>query len=270
MHNNLKKYLSMNQLENKKWLYQQYITNDRSCEDIAIELGTYRQKVRRALIKVDIKLKDQSSAQVAALKSHRSKHPTLGTKRPEDIKLRISEKVSQNWSEITPEELERRSKISRQQWDAMSITEQQNLVKAGIAAILRASREGSKIEKSLWEGLTKAGYMIEYHKEGILSGGGKLQIDMFIPSLSTAIEVDGPSHFLPIWGDDKLQKTIQSDQKKTGLLLSMGIVILRIKHIGKHVSNKNKRDILGAVLLQLERIKSDYPIKTNRLIEIEV
>ena len=258
----------MSRLEDKNWLFEQYWTEDRSCEDIANELNTYRHKVRRALIKMGIALKDQSAAQTSALKSGRRKHPTKGTKRPESVRVSISNSVANKWSNLEPEELARRSQLGRLQWEAMSVEERERLMKAATEAVLKAAKEGSKLEKFLRVELTKAGYVIEYHKNDFPNE--KLQIDLFLPALSVAVEIDGPSHFLPIWGDEKLQHTIESDQKKTGLLLNMGIVVIRIKYPAKSVSQKIQRDILATLLAQLSEVQTHFPDKANRLIELEV
>lgn len=259
----------MKRLNDKNWLNEEYIVKNRSCDDIAVELGTYRHRVRRALIKNSIPLRSQSDAQSAALKSKRAKHPTKGTHRPESVKVLISEGVANNWSQITPEELERRSNISSRNWENMSAEDKEKLLKAGREAVLKAAKDGSKLERFLQEGLTKAGYVIEYHKEGLIAGD-KLQIDMFVPRLSTAIEIDGPSHFFPIWGDEQLSKTMESDRKKTGLLLEAGIVIIRIKQVAKSLSQKLQRDILASVLETLIMVEREFPNQTSRLIEIEV
>lgn len=258
----------MRQLEDRDWLYNEYWVKDRSCGDIAEELGTYRHKVRRALIKNNIKLKDQKTAQISALKHGRRQHPTEGTKRPASVKTQISESVAKNWSSLTQEELDERSLTSKKQWEAMSTEEREKLTRAGIEAVLRAAKEGSKLEKFLRDSLTSAGYEIEYHKNDFPDG--KLQIDLFVPKLSVAVEIDGPSHFSPIWGDEKLQRTIESDQKKSGLLIGMGLVVIRVKYPCKTLSQKTQRDILASLLKKLHEIEHEFPDKENRLIELEV
>ena len=62
----------MNKLDDKKWCYEQYWTLERSIGDIAKELDTYPNKVRRALKSHEIKVRDKGSAQAVALKSGRS------------------------------------------------------------------------------------------------------------------------------------------------------------------------------------------------------
>lgn len=255
-------------LNDERWLYTEYVTKDRSCEAIAKELGTYRHKVRRALIKIGIPLKTQSAAQQAALKSERRQHPTKGTKRSDAIKVQISDSVSSHWKDLTPEQVAARAQRAKDQWDAMTPAAAKRFAEAAVAAILKASKEGSKLEKFLYSELTTAGYMIEYHKEEFPVG--KLHVDLFLPQLSVAIEVDGPGHFLPIWSQEQLIKTIQSDEKKIGMLLGIGLVIMRVKHFGKPLSKKKQRDVLAAIIKQLEQIKLEFPQWDNRIIDIEV
>ena len=96
----------------------------------------------------------------------------------------------------------------------------------------------------------------------------KLEIDLYIPSLKTIIEVDGPSHFLPIWGDEKLQKQINADLRKNGSLLSKGFVVIRVKSLGQE-SLAKKEQLITDVLDHLTSIEKKFPIKSKRFIEVE-
>ena len=98
-----------------------------------------------------------------------------------------------------------------------------------------------------------------------------LEIDLYIPELKTIIEVDGPSHFLPIWGEDKLQKQINADLRKSGTLLSKGYVVIRIKSLGQE--SLAKRDEMSRqVIGHLNKIKDKFPklpVRSKRFIEVE-
>ena len=96
----------MNKLKDKKWCNKQYWDLERSIGDIAKELDTYPNKVRRALKSHGIKLRDKGSAQAVALKKGRSSHPTKDKGHSEEAKLKISEGVAQNWENLSYEELE--------------------------------------------------------------------------------------------------------------------------------------------------------------------
>ena len=85
--------------------------------------------------------------------------------------------------------------------------------------------------------------------------------------MSTAIEIDGPSHFEPVWGEEALSRTQKADQQKTGLLLSNGFVLIRVKQ-QKGLSEKYKREILSKIVSILTDINKKYPSRENRYIEI--
>jgi very-short-patch-repair endonuclease len=253
----------------KKWRFTQYVTKERSIADIARELGTYPNAVRRALIKDETELRSKSAAQALALKSGRAQHPTEGTERPPETRKLISEGVAQDWAESDEEKLRLRSDAAKRQWDAMSREEQEALRAAAAEGIRRTSKEGSRLEKSLLRDLTKAGMKVYFHRDDIIPHP-RLQLDLFLPELKTVIEIDGPSHFLPIWGEDKLQRNIKADLTKSGLVLFHGMCMIRIKHLHKNVSAKLERDVFEAVTKTLNKIRVKFPVKTKRLIEIEV
>ena len=91
----------MNKLNDKKWCNKQYWTLERSIGDIAEELDTYPNKVRRALKKHGINLRDKGTAQAVALKKGRSSHPTKDKGHSEESKLKISESVAQSWENLS-------------------------------------------------------------------------------------------------------------------------------------------------------------------------
>jgi len=259
----------MSKLEDKKWCNRQYWTLERSVGDIAKELDTYPNKVRRALKSHGIKLRDRGAAQSVALKKGRSSHPTKDKGHSEESKMKISESVAQNWENLSEEELESRRETARRQWANMSEEDKIRLRESAIPGIKRASQEGSKLEKYIRDKLTKENYVIEYHKKGIVPNAN-LEVDIYLPELGTAIEIDGPSHFIPIWGDAALRKTIKSDNEKNGLLRYHGIMVLRVAQKKKTLSQKSMRDTWNSIRKELEVISVKMPTKSQRFKEIEV
>ena len=83
--------------------------------------------------------------------------------------------------------------------------------KAGQALRL-AGKNGSKAENYLVEALKDAGYLVEHHNKQLMAG--EFEIDILLPELAVVIELDGPQHFLPVFGEDRLAKTQLSDQTK--------------------------------------------------------
>ena len=74
-----------------KQVIELYNEKNKSTYEIAKQLETYPNKIRRTLIKHGYELKDKSAAQKAALNSGRSLHPTAGKKRTE---LRLTCRLS--------------------------------------------------------------------------------------------------------------------------------------------------------------------------------
>jgi very-short-patch-repair endonuclease len=256
-------------LNDKQWLHEQYHTHGLSLQNIADDLGTNRQRVRRALIKQGIATRSKSDAQKAALQSGRAIHPTEGTERPEEVRMRIAESVAKDWANADEATLKARSDKAKTQWQNMPQQEREALLKSARDAVRLTAKEGSQVEKFLRDGLTKANYNVQYHVVGLIPNN-RLEVDLFLPEISTAIEVDGPSHFLPIWGEDKLQRNIQADLQKTGLLLAQGLVIVRVKQTSSNVSSLLKRKILASVHNAVKQIEQKFPAKNKRLIELEV
>ena len=104
----------------KEWLEQEYST--RSFADIAQELGSYPNAVRRRAIKLGIKPKDKSEAQAQALTSGRHGHPTKGKHRTDKEKIAISEGVAKAWKNLTDDEYNERVEQGKQQWANMMKT----------------------------------------------------------------------------------------------------------------------------------------------------
>lgn len=253
----------------KKFLQEEYVGEERSWADIADELGTYANKLRRKALKLGIQSRSKSKAQKIALSSGRRKHPTEGKERSEATKLKISEGVAKSWEELSEEEFEERRKKSKEQWDNMSLAEKQALFEAAAEAVRKASKEGSKLEKYLQECLLGSEFDIEYHKERFVANK-RLQMDIFLPGLKTVIEVDGPAHFYPIWGQESLDRHLRADAEKSGLLLSNGYCVIRIKHLTKSLSQKQQRDLWTKLEKTLKAIKRQFPTRDKRFIELEV
>jgi very-short-patch-repair endonuclease len=241
-------------------------TSGKSWQEIADAFDTYPNKVRREAMKSGLISRTKAEAQSIALSQNKRPHPTKGKKRPDNVKIQISEKLADNWAGLTKDEREDRSQQARDQWNSLSEDKQKEIHHAASIGIREAAKNGSKLENFLYKELTKLGHFIEFHKEHQIINE-RLHIDMFLPKINTAIEIDGPSHFKPIWGTEILQKSKKADAEKAGLLLTKGLVLIRVKHV-KALSEKYKRDILLSLHNILSGIEKKYPDKHNRFIEI--
>ena len=244
-----------------------YQEDNKSTYEIAEALDTYPNKVRRVLLKNGITLKSKSSAQKNALKTGRSKHPTEGTSRDSSIKLKISSKMVDYWDGMDKEERENRSEIAKDRWKKMSVSKKQEMRDKANAQIRISSIQGSKLERFFAERLRNFGYSVLMHKKDIIPQE-KLEIDLYIPEVKAIIEVDGPSHFLPIWGQEKLQKQLNADIRKSGTLLTKGFIVFRVKSMGEE-SLKKREDLLKIIVDKLDEFKYNKPDRKERFIEVE-
>ena len=261
-----KNYWNLPDEERKKFLSKAYYDKNMSWIAISEELSTYPNKVRREAKRLGIESRDKSGAQKVALKEGRSEHPTQGTERSDDTKLKISDSQGKIWDNLTDSERAKRALVAKESWDRKSDSEKKDIISKGSSAIRKASKEGSKLEKFILNELTKRNYRVQFHKEHWLKNQ-KLETDLFIEDLRTVIEVDGPSHFEPVWGEENLKKNQRSDLEKTGLVLEQGLVLIRIRQT-KRISNRYLRSVLVKLLEVINQIKEKFPKENKRYIEL--
>lgn len=259
-------YQKLSDKQKQELLNTEYEINNKSFKDIADLYGTYANKIRRDAIKYGIKIKDKSEAQKNALKTGKAIHPTKGTTRSEEVRNKIGNSVMNSWDNLDSATIKKRKDKARQNWENLSDDTKQNILREANIAVRESSKKGSKLEKFLLENLIKDGYRVEFHKEQSLLNT-KLQIDLFLPTLNIAIEVDGPSHFKPVWGDDNLKRNKGYDNKKTGLILGKGLVLIRIKQT-KDFSKARASAIYNNLKQHITNIQQKFPDKDNRNLEI--
>ena len=254
----------MNELE----IVRLYSEENKSTYAIAKMHNTYANKIRRILTKHGVEIKSKSEAQKNALKSGAASVPTKGRERTPEERILIGKAMKKHWSDMTKSERKRRRELSKVQWDNMTKAEQEEMRRLAHEAMREAGKNGSKFENELYEDLTEAGFIVEFHKKDLIPDE-KLEIDMYIPALRAIIEVDGPSHFRAIWGEEKLQKQQQADQKKEGLVLSKGFVVIRVITTGDSVGYTDRIMVRDRVIQLLNNVETSFP-KKKKLIEIKL
>ena len=251
---------------NENKIVDMYKNENRSTYEIAKEFDTYPNKIRRILIKNGCEMKDKSTAQKNALKKGVASHPTKGKKRSDETKLKISESQAKVWDNLSNEERLQRSLIGKESWNKKTLEEKSVFLQKAGDAIRHAAKTGSKMEKFLLEALISEGFRVEFHKTQWLQNS-ELEIDLYVPDLKTVIEVDGPSHFEPVWGHENLARNQLSDMQKDGLVLRQGMIMVRVKQT-KRLSQKVMRDTLDSLLDLLNRIEKSYPPENERYFEL--
>lgn len=249
----------------KSYLENAYLVEGKSTHAIAKATGINQTKIRSLLIRYGIPLRSKSAAQANALDKGVAPHPTKGKKQSKVVKEKISESMCHMWQHMNVEEKDRRSELGQQQWEGMSPQEREKLQAMAGKALRAAAKTGSRLEKFLLSELRIRGYKVEFHSTNVVVRE-QLEVDLLLPANRIAIEIDGPAHFFPIWGEENLAKHKLADSAKNGLLMQAGYRVIRVKHLAKSLTEKHKRILLSRLLPVLE----NWPDKSNRLMEIEL
>lgn len=256
----------MNKID-EAYVIEQYNKNKSTCA-IAKELSTYPKKIERILKKNGHQLRSKSEAQSLAIKSGRKEHPTKGKKRTKEEKEKISISKEKSWKNTSDKDRQKFADAARERWEKIPADKKREMMEKAGRALRMTTIEGSKAEKSLKQKLTSEGYHVILHKKDLIEGN--FEIDLFLPEINTIIEIDGPQHFLPIFGEKRLKDVIKFDNIKNGLLVSKGYCVIRVKYLCKNLSQSTERKLWNLVYSEVKKISDNFPTKDKRFIELEI
>lgn len=240
-----------------QYVLNAYFNEQKSIVAIAEELNTYPNKIKRMIIKNGKQLRDKSEAQKLALSSGRHTHPTEGTERPEETKRNIAKGVSKHWHSLSKDEKKRFSDLAKKNWEKITPQKKKEILDAASEGIREAAKNGSKIERFFLTELKLLGYNVIWHANDVVPNT-KLVVDLWVPDIATAIEIDGLSHYEPIWGEDSFAQTKRADQEKNGALMTIKANIIRIKSVKKNVSKLMLEKSLPQLLKLLEQASKTH------------
>jgi very-short-patch-repair endonuclease len=240
--------------------------NGASLHELAEQYHTYPNKILRLLKKAGIPIRKKSEALKNAVSRGRKVHPTAGKKRTDEERLKISQGMDDFYDKMTPEQYNNLIQRAKKNWKRMPKDTIAIMQKRSADANRKAAKEGSSVEKYMKYILEENHYIVEFHKKNLLHTD--LEVDIFLPKESVAIEIDGPTHFKPIFGDEQLKKQIKFDTEKNGILLSVGLVLIRVKYTRSKLTLGVKNKIKTAILELLDNIKTKFPPENERLIEL--
>lgn len=262
----MSEFFTLNKNDRLKKYQEYYYDQKLSWSKIAEMCGTNSNRVRRDATKLGIVSRDKSEAQKIAIEEGRHEHPTKGKVRSDETKLKISESQGAVWDSLSEEEKEHRSKIGLEAWNKKTDREKAEFFKKSTQAVQEASRKGSKVESYVFDFLLENGYRVKRHKEHILKNE-KFHIDLYVEDVALAIEIDGPMHFEPVYGEEKLQKRQAADFQKNGLILSSGMALVRVKLV-KRQSQRYLREITEKILSVIESLKNGKLNTQERYFEV--
>jgi very-short-patch-repair endonuclease len=253
----------------KEYLEKEFVERQKSTYEIADELGTYSNKIRRLLKKYGIPLRNQSEAITAALKTGRKEHPTKGKSIDITTKTKIGRSMAKMWQEMQPNEKKDRNDKLIAAYNALPKREKEKIKKKRHEGLCVAAKEGSKIEKYFLRHLIENGYRVQFHRKGLIPKTD-LEIDLFLPDDRAAIEIDGVTHFEAIYGPVDFKRVQRADQLKTGLLLDSGYVVIRIKLMTSHIRAYHIVDAFNKTAEILKSIAKEFPPQDKRFFEFSI
>lgn len=243
-----------------------YFNHNKSTVEIAKAIHSSPKVVRDAILRAGKSLRSKKQATQLSYKKGR-RPPMTGRVHTTEGKKKISESVHKNWSELSPENYKKRVDNCRERWYTLDSSVREKIYSLARKSLANTAREGSKLERECIEFLSANNLAPVMHYKGFPNE--TLEVDIVLPANKIAIEIDGPSHFIPIYGEERLSKTIESDEKKNLLLLGYGYVIIRCGFINEITKYKRKKFVKN--LLDLVRsIIKEFPVEGKRLIQMEI
>lgn len=231
---------------------QQLYDEGMSLREIASVEKISPNTIKKILIELGVEIRSRGEQQ--SVEFQRGKRvkgiPTTETKN------KISAGTAKAYAGFSEEKKKELVEKARERWYNISEDKRKDMMEKAHQNLRESAEAGSKLEIAVLEKLRENSYDAQHHVVGFIPNE-KLEVDILIPSLRTAIEIDGVSHFLPIWGEEKLRKTISADMRKAGLLMAAGYNLLRIKCFKAHTSQYLINECVKIVLEELDKVKKD-------------
>ncbi len=250
----------------KEYLEEHYVNGTKSIPTIAKEYNTYPNMIYRVMRKLGVERKTRSEAQRIALESGQASHPTEGKELTPETKHKIGRAVYEKNLTISEKERQRRIDKKREIWYTLSEETRKDYLKKSHKSIRRSAAEGSKFEEMIVAALSMSGYKIQVHHR-LDFAESELNVDLFLPMEGIAIEIDGPCHFEPIFGEEALENQIERDLRKNNLLIANGYSLIRVKNPRGYTSMPFMEDFITKFLPYLKQVENQ---PNNGLFNIHV
>lgn len=211
-----------------------------------------KSSIIRYLKKTNTKFRTKSQAQKNNLKNG-GKHPTKGRHRTNDEKIKMAMKLKENWDSLSEAEKKNRIDSFKEELKKAKKNNEKILQKAN-KKLKEATKKGSKLEAYLSERLREDGFDVVRHFEKVLPNDN-MHFDIYITNCQKpiVIEVDGPTHQRPVYGEDRFNAQLEADNRKNMLCLSEGISIIRVFNDYINISFWQKDEIYNKVKEAVEQ-----------------
>lgn len=226
-----------------------------SLRDLAKHYDSSVNRIRNLIIKSGGKLRTLSEAQINNL-ANGGKHPTKGRHRTDDEKLKISSSVKDKWDAGDFDKEERLKPM------------QEGLKKHRASVLIEAKKgldetiyKGSKFELFVFNKLEEDGFKVKMHQEHIM-GNDHMHYDLFISSdKKIAIEIDGPTHQRPVFGDKRFSLQKEKDVRKNNLSITHNIHLIRVYADYINLPLWKKEKIYLLIREQIDKLNNDNEAK---------
>ncbi len=201
-----------------------------SMRQVATKLGVSLATLSRFMRRHGIMSRDKGEAQKNYLKEH--SHQMQGKKHSDKTKKKISKGLGEFWDKLPEEDKdELRKKIGaawRRKWQHMSDNDRRAMMEGLSSRAKEVQGQGSRLERYVAEELRQRGYTVEERSTNY-TAGKQFEVDIALPKERIAIEIDGPTHFIPIHGEDHLRQQQERDARKDEMINGAGFNVLRIR-----------------------------------------
>lgn len=223
----------------------QHYTKNISLRELARQAKLNPNQIRRAMLKMNIKPKSRSQAMIDGYNSgaiSREREPHSEERKE---KIALASKAAIRKPRTTQTKNNKFLKKDLTYLRGNAARENRN------ATII-----GSKFERMLENQLTKQGIRVKLQYKI-----DRYKIDIFVPSNKTAIEIDGIFHREPVFGHDRLVKTLKKDTEKNNFLKLKGIHLIRVMDNQKRPSLANAINVSKQIIEILNETKKSYVFK---------
>lgn len=111
--------------------------------------------------------------------------------------------------------------------------------------------QDSHLERETAMALDELGVDYEQRKSTI----GKQHLDFYLPQYAAAIECQGKQHFLPVWGEERLQKQIEWDNKKKEYCRENNIDLREISYKDEKIVSQKVKEIIDSLSLPNQKCR---------------